>query len=239
MCRLVVYKGTQPVQLSQLLTRPAHSIIRQAFDPRLRTDHRRPINGDGFGVGWYDSVYDPELGTQPCIFTSVTPAWNNDNLTRLAEKIKSPLVFAHVRAYTSGSLSLDNCHPFVFGNLMFMHNGEVAGFEKFKRTLQGSLNDEIFSVVKGNTDSEWSFALFLSKLPDCHATHFSTQTLRRAMEATITSLNEFAREADVTEPSLLNFVVTDGETVVATRYISSKVHEAASLVSVPNHSYLS
>ena len=34
---------------------------------------RRPINGDGFGVGWYDSVYDEELGTQPCIFTSVTP----------------------------------------------------------------------------------------------------------------------------------------------------------------------
>lgn len=90
MCRLVVYKGTQPVRLShvslgiyvisvviltfdQLLTRPAHSIIRQAFDPRLRLDHRRPINGDGFGVGWYDSVYDPELGIQPCVFTSVTP----------------------------------------------------------------------------------------------------------------------------------------------------------------------
>jgi len=50
------------------------------------------MNGDGFGVGalavastfterslfdhptgWYDSVYDPELGGQPCIFTSVTP----------------------------------------------------------------------------------------------------------------------------------------------------------------------
>jgi len=48
------------------------------------------MNGDGFGVGvsnalwvvltvadpsagWYDSVYDEELGSQPCIFTSVTP----------------------------------------------------------------------------------------------------------------------------------------------------------------------
>ncbi len=86
----------------------AHSIINQSYDSRLRVDRRRPINGDGFGVGgsslyvvkvctltgvkagWssvlpldrsvaeitpsrYDSVYDPELGTQPCIFTSVTP----------------------------------------------------------------------------------------------------------------------------------------------------------------------
>ncbi|KIJ45663.1 hypothetical protein M422DRAFT_29761 [Sphaerobolus stellatus SS14] len=229
MCRFVVYKGTQPVRLSHLLTRPAHSIIRQAFDPRLRLDHRRPINGDGFGVGWYDSVYDPELGIQPCVFTSVTPAWNNDNLTRLAEKIKSPLVFGHVRAYTSGSLSLDNCHPFTFGKLMFMHNGEVAGFNIFKRKLQASLSDEIFSVVKGNTDSEWTFALFLSKLPDIHATHFTYQTLRDAMRQTIASLNVLAREAGITEPSLLNLVVSDGESVVATRYISSKVHEAASL----------
>ena len=50
------------------------------------------MNGDGFGVGrlslnrtapnmaslrkfigWYDSVFDEELGSQPCIFTSVTP----------------------------------------------------------------------------------------------------------------------------------------------------------------------
>ncbi len=58
---------------SQLLTRPCHSIINQAFDSRLRLDRRRPINGDGFGVGWYDVEYDEELGSQPCIFTSVTP----------------------------------------------------------------------------------------------------------------------------------------------------------------------
>lgn len=28
------------------------------------------LNGE---VGWYDSVHDEELGSQPCIFTSVTP----------------------------------------------------------------------------------------------------------------------------------------------------------------------
>ena len=24
-------------------------------------------------AGWYDSVYDPETGAEPCIFTSITP----------------------------------------------------------------------------------------------------------------------------------------------------------------------
>ncbi|KAG7099096.1 hypothetical protein E1B28_000970 [Marasmius oreades] len=229
MCRFVIYKGTSPVLLSHLLTRPCHSIINQAFDSRLRLDQRRPMNGDGFGVGWYDSVYDEELGRQPCIFTSVTPAWNNVNLTRLAEKIKSPLVFGHVRATTAGSLSLDNCHPFVHGKLMFMHNGGIADFQLIKRRLQCSLPDVAFNTVQGNTDSEWAFALFLSKLPDPDAKSFTPDVLKEAMLKTISSLNEFAESAGITEPSLMNFCVTDGETVIATRYISSRSEAAASL----------
>ncbi|CAE6449711.1 unnamed protein product [Rhizoctonia solani] len=214
--------------LHALLTRPCHSIINQAFDSRLRLDRRRPINGDGFGVGWYDEHESepPEEPSstqgEPCIFNSVTPAWNNvsisptdylgrvandlqANLTRLAVKIKSPLVFAHVRATTAGSLSLDNCHPWSYGKLMWMHNGGIADFHLIKRKLQSSLSDELFAVPQGNTDSEWAFALFLS------------------------FLNQWAKEAKITEPSLMNFCITDGKSVVATRYVSSRTDEAASL----------
>ncbi|KAJ3551045.1 hypothetical protein NMY22_g46 [Coprinellus aureogranulatus] len=229
MCRFVIYKGTSPVLLSHLLTRPCHSIINQAFDSRLRLDKRRPMNGDGFGVGWYDSKYDEEMGSQPCIFTSVTPAWNNVNLVRLAEKIKSPLVFGHVRATTAGSLSLDNCHPFVFGKLMWMHNGSIADFDTIKRKLQSDLPDIAFDTVKGNTDSEWAFAVFISKLPDPAAKSFTPGVLRKAMESTIAQLNVYRKQYGITEPSLLNFCVTDGESVVVTRYISSRDDEAASL----------
>ncbi|TRM60197.1 nucleophile aminohydrolase [Schizophyllum amplum] len=229
MCRFVIYKGTAPVQLSHLLTRPCHSIINQAFDSRLRLDHRRPMNGDGFGVGWYDCQPDDELGYQPCIFTSITPAWNNVNLQRLAEKIKSPLVFGHVRATTAGSLSLDNCHPFKHGKLMWMHNGGIADFPRVKRRLQADLPDVAFNMVQGNTDSEWAFAVFLSKLPNPNAYTFKTQELRQAMTDTIAHINKLTEEAGSTEPSLMNFCVTDGQSVIATRYISSRTDEAASL----------
>ncbi|PVF98895.1 N-terminal nucleophile aminohydrolase [Serendipita vermifera] len=233
MCRLVIYKGTEPILLSHLLTRPAHSIINQAFDSRLRLDRRRPINGDGFGVGWYDTTDDAELGVQPCIFTSITPAWNNANLTRIAEKIKSPLVFGHVRATTAGSLSQDNCHPWRHGRLMWMHNGGIASFETLKRSLHALLSDRIFNIVQGNTDSEWAFALFLSvldKVVSIDSTKpFPQSVLRQAMLDTIAVLNSLAKKYNITEPSLLNFCVADGETVVATRYVSSKVDEAASL----------
>ncbi|KAK3815331.1 MAG: nucleophile aminohydrolase [Benniella sp.] len=230
MCRMLLYKGNQPIQLAHLLTKPAHSIINQSFDSRLRLDTRRPINGDGFGVGWYESEPDPELSPAPCIFTSVTPAWNNLNLIRLAEKIKSPLVFAHVRASTAGSVSESNCHPWQYGRLMFMHNGNIADFHLFKRKVQESLTDEIYLNVNGNTDSEWAFAVFLSQLktplqtePFCHS------VLKEAMLKTITKMNEWGKAAGVTEASMMNFAVTDGVSVVCSRYISSKTLEAASL----------
>jgi len=230
MCRMLLYKGNQPIQLAHLLTKPAHSIINQSFDSRLRLDTRRPINGDGFGVGWYESQPDPELGVAPCIFTSVTPAWNNMNLIRLAEKIKSPLVFAHVRASTAGSVSESNCHPWQFGRLMFMHNGNVADFHLIKRKVQESLSDEIFLTVNGNTDSEWAFAVFLSQLKTPHqAEPFCHSVLKEAMLHTIAKLNAWGKEAGITEASMMNFAVTDGVSVVCSRYISSKTLEAASL----------
>ncbi|KAG0216538.1 hypothetical protein BGX28_000052 [Mortierella sp. GBA30] len=213
MCRMLLYKGNQPIQLAHLLTKPAHSIINQSFDSRLRLDTRRPINGDGFGVGWYESQPDPELGAAPCIFTSVTPAWNNMNLIRLADKIKSPLVFAHVRASTAGSVSESN-----------------SDFHLIKRRVQESLSDEIFLTVNGNTDSEWAFAVFLSQLQSPHqAEPFCHSVLKEAMLKTIAKLNAWGKEAGIAEASMMNFAVTDGVSVVCSRYISSKTLEAASL----------
>ncbi|KAG0228959.1 nucleophile aminohydrolase [Mortierella sp. GBAus27b] len=230
MCRMLLYKGNQPIQLAHLLTKPAHSIINQSFDSRLRLDTRRPINGDGFGVGWYESEPDPELSPAPCIFTSVTPAWNNMNLIRLAEKIKSPLVFAHVRASTAGSVSESNCHPWQYGRLMFMHNGNIADFHLFKRKVQESLTDEIYLNVNGNTDSEWAFAVFLSQLKTpLQAEPFCHSVLKEAMLKTIAKMNEWGKAAGITEASMMNFAVTDGVSVVCSRYISSKTLEAASL----------
>jgi glutamine amidotransferase len=112
---------------------------------------------------------------------------------------------------------------------MFMHNGGIADFPLIKRRLQVNLSDEVFNVVQGNTDSEWAFALFLSKLPDPNARNFTSDILKQAMLETISTLNDFAEETNITEPSLMNFCVTDGESVIATRYISSRQDEAASL----------
>lgn len=184
----------------------------------------------------------------PCVFTAITPAWNNLNLERLAEKTRAKLVFAHVRASTAGALAETNCHPFVFHTLMFMHNGGIANFGAIKRTLVSHIRDEYFVFLQGSTDSECAFALFLNCLKDlgCDPSdskgNFPAETLRQALLDTIGYIRkwhveytsrapEFAGNGNnnKSEPCLLNFAVTDGSTVVTSRYITSKSEEAASL----------
>ncbi|GMM38653.1 glutamine amidotransferase subunit [Saccharomycopsis crataegensis] len=238
MCRFLIFKGKEDIRLSHLLTRPAHSIINQSYDSRLRLDLRRPINGDGFGVGYYTDDKDNE---GPCVFRAITPAWNNQNLETLAEKTKSSLVFAHVRASTYGSLSETNCHPFTYHQLMFMHNGGVSNFSKIKRRIINHLKEKYFLYIQGGTDSEVCFALFLDCLdklgfdPKKPCGNFGAENLRAALLQTINLLKEFSNELDKSdptysyEPSLLNFAVTDSSSVVISRYITSKTQEAASL----------
>lgn len=44
------------------------------------------------------------------VFTGITPAWNNENLNRLATKLESGVIFAHVRAaYPGMPVSEQNC----------------------------------------------------------------------------------------------------------------------------------
>ncbi|KAF2112900.1 nucleophile aminohydrolase [Lophiotrema nucula] len=241
MCRFMVYKGKDEILLSELILNPTHSILTQSFDSRLRLDRRRPHNGDGFGIGYYTS---PSLGPEPCVFTSTIPAWNCINLSRIASKTTSSLIFAHVRATTEGNLSDSNCHPFLYKSLMFMHNGGIGCFKQIKRRLALSLNEQWFTLVQGSTDSEWAFALFLDCLdkaghhPDKELEKggFGHTVLRKAILKMIERINGFIKEVvgeDGTgsedSRSLLNFAVTDGENVVCTRYVSSRTDEAASL----------
>lgn len=127
---------------------------------------------------------------------------------------------------------------------MFMHNGGIGCFKQIKRRLAMSLNEEWFTLVQGSTDSEWAFALFLDSLdkagvsPDAEPGKggFGHSVLRKAMLKTIERINGFIRDVVGEENmgnedsrSLLNFAVTDGESVVCTRYVSSTTDEAASL----------
>lgn len=125
-----------------------------------------------------------------------------------------------------------------------MHNGGLGGWKHIKRRLGERLADKWYLEVKGGTDSEWAFALFLDTLERlgynpsaCPEGGFGPTVLRKAVEGTIAQINEMTdaipqsilQNENVDTRSLLNFAITDGHSVICTRYISSDKDEAASL----------
>lgn len=169
----------------------------------------------------------------PCVFTEVGPAWHNRNLHRLCQKIRSPILFAHVRAAGPGmGVCHCACHPFEYGRYLFMHNGQVAKFGKIRRKLMDSLSPGAFDFCIANSasDSALSFALFVDQLEDPFAP-ISPQDLQQKLVLVIRTITRALGEAGVVDTSLLNFVVTDGTALAATRFACNKLKEckAASL----------
>lgn len=220
--------GKSPLLLYDLIFKPDHSVIKQSYMAREQLSGSN-INGDGFGVGFYE----PAIDQFPCIFTGAGPAWSNTNMLSLSRKMSARLFFCHVRAATPGlTVSEMNCHPFACGRFMFMHNGHIEGFSTIRRKLLFSLPQECFEMVGGTTDSEHAFALFMSKLlalnPSAQAT-CDTETMAQAMEDAIGQICEWQEEAGIAGTSLLNFCVTNGESVVASRFCPNEDHQCASL----------
>jgi glutamine amidotransferase len=134
-----------------------------------------------------------------------------------------------VRAATKGLIVSEvNCHPFQHGRFLWMHNGHVAEFRRVKRRLRESLGDEAYDLIQGTTDSEHAFALFLDGLGG-RGGHVEAEALEERMIATIRTLDGWGREAGIEAPSFLNFAVTDGRSVVASRYVSRDHPEPATL----------
>jgi predicted glutamine amidotransferase len=193
-----------------------------------------PINGDGCGVSWYDFRIDSEPGQ----FRSIHPSWSNTNLRLLCQKIKTSLLFAHVRAASPGAI-IDqlNCHPFVYGQLSWMHNGMVGGFKSIRRSLLSGLNDESYEVIRGSTDSEYMFGLFLNKLKNPKG-DVSTDEMIIALSDMYNDLKKLLLEKKIEEHSYINICVTNGKSIIATRYTTNPRVQPASLYYVYGKEYI-
>ncbi|MFQ5743902.1 MAG: class II glutamine amidotransferase [Acidobacteriota bacterium] len=207
MCRFVLYLG-DPIRLSSLITDPDNSLIHQSFHSHER---REPLNGDGFGLTWYP----PDANGEPALFRSISPAWNNRNLRELARITTSHCVLAHVRAASQGSVCEPNCHPFKWRSYAFMHNGNVGGFQGWKRHLIEALSDEAFATIEGNTDSEHLFALLIDEIRATSDADSGT-ALGRAMERTLNKLLTMSKRFGG-GACYLNLAVSDGRSAVVTR----------------------
>ncbi|KQV84200.1 class II glutamine amidotransferase [Rhizobium sp. Root1220] len=213
MCRWAAYRGT-PLYLEELVSSPAHSLIEQSH---CATRAKTATNGDGFGIAWYGD--HPEPGR----YRDTLPAWSDCNLKSLARQIRSPLFLAHVRAATGGGTRRDNCHPFTFSNWSFMHNGQIAGFERLRRPMEAMLDDELFNARGGTTDSELMFLLSLQ--------FGLRQAPMAAMAEMIRFVEGLARKILGSVLVRYTAAFSDGSSLYAIRYATD--HKAPTLYASP------
>jgi predicted glutamine amidotransferase len=202
MCRWIAYRGKARF-LEDLILKPTNSLIQQSL--RCREGAAR-TNGDGFGIGWYANREEPG------VYREVLPAWNDLNLRALAHQIRSPLFFAHVRVSTGTETSRLNCHPFSHGRWLFMHNGQIGGYECCRRRLEALLSDELYASRQGTTDSELFFLLMVQNGLD--------DDPQGALRTTIGQVTEMARACGATEPFKLTVCLANGDELYACRHAS-------------------
>ncbi|HRD77208.1 MAG TPA: class II glutamine amidotransferase [Hyphomicrobiaceae bacterium] len=215
MCRVLIYKG-EPVSLDALLFRPNNSLIRQSYEPQLLD----ALSLAGFGMlAWDDRSPRPAM---PFAYKTPGIPLFDDTLKSLAEKIDVTTLIAHVRgvAYEAApTIGEQNLHPFRYRgmSLALAHNGQLAGFERMRFALLAHIKPEIARLIRGNTDSEWIYALLLSALDDPTATQ-SSDAILAALERTLVVLRTVRHEHNIAISSPANLFVTDGTSIVATRF---------------------
>lgn len=204
MCRWAAYVG-EAIFLEDIISRPGHSLIHQSH---CATKCHTAINADGFGVAWYGDRPEPGL------YRDVLPAWSDPNLRSLTAQVKSRLFLAHVRASTGTATSRNNCHPFTWENWAFMHNGQIGGYEAFRRTADMMIPDSLYPHRKGATDSE---ALFLIAVAEG-----LVEDAAAAMERAAARMIRLAREKGAAPHLRLTCALSDGQRLYAIRYATDE-----------------
>jgi predicted glutamine amidotransferase len=200
MCRWLTYSG-RPIYLEKLLFEPENSLIQQSLHARKA---RVATNGDGFGLGWYG---ERDL---PGTYHETLPAWNDRNLKSLSHQLQASLFFAHVRASTGTATSRANCHPFTHGRWLFMHNGQIGGYDRIRRSLENLIPDELYHHRQGTTDSELFFYLLFR--------HGLEQDPAHALAETARAILGIMQAHGVTEPFRMTASLTDGKRTWAVRF---------------------
>lgn len=225
MCRAVMYLG-HTLSLHDLLYKPDASLVKQAYDPRYMYGMQ---NLAGFGMAaWSEQFSATE---SPMMFKSITLPFYDKNLENIAVQIKGECLLAHVRGlpYEGNQMGMrnvvsqQNLHPFLFENtnVVLAHNGALSHLDVLKTALMVEIKPQYFSQIKGSTDTEWLYALFLSRLPSL------APTLREMIQAVFECfdiLRIIRSDRGVFSFSPINLFITDGQQLIAVRYVIDYGH---------------
>ncbi|WP_437586617.1 class II glutamine amidotransferase [Sorangium sp. So ce1000] len=196
MARLVGFIGNRPDLGARAIE----------LEERALTVRRREGVIPGWGVGFYQGgeilLKRRPIDDRPEI-----------SLVDMTKDVRADILVAHVRAATVGSLRTENTHPFRYRQWLFAHTGTVEGFARLRNQLSDSLPQFLQRDVRGETDSELLFHLFLSFLHDSgqlDRPNVDAASARTALRSSIALVDRLCAEEGA-GPSAMNIVVTNPE----------------------------
>lgn len=166
----------------------------------------------GWGVAWYE-------GGAPRLRRGILPAHADADFCEAAAGAHSEVVIAHVRDASVGDICAENTHPFVLGRWVFAHNGTVARYRtsaQVRRRLEQAIDPDLRDALRGETDSERCFYVFLTRLRGrLRAGDATLADVRAALAETTVAVQRSAD--DRSHASSLNFLVSNGRLLAACR----------------------
>jgi glutamine amidotransferase len=139
------------------------------------------------------------------------------DIAKLAGDVRADLVVGHVRQATIGALRTENTHPFRYRQWLFAQTGTVSEFDQVRERLIASVPDFLRSGIRGDTDAEVVFHVFLSFLHDGGRLNdglVEASLVREALRSTLAVVDGMTSEVG-TGAASLNMMVSDGDQLLA------------------------
>lgn len=135
----------------------------------------------------------------------------------LASDVRADLVVGHVRQATVGALRTENTHPFRYRQWVFAQTGTISEFDHIRDRLGASVPDFLRSGIRGDTDAEVLFHVFLSFLHDAGRLdngQVDAPVMAEALRSCLAVVDGITSEVGAPAANL-NLLVSNGNQLVA------------------------
>jgi len=139
------------------------------------------------------------------------------DVAKLAADVRADLVVGHVRHATVGALRTENTHPFRYRQWVFSQTGTVPEFEQVRERLVASVPEFLRSGIRGDTDAEVLFHVFLSFLHDAGRLNdgrVDATLLAEALRSSLAVMDGMTAEVGA-HAANVNLLVSDGDQIIA------------------------
>ena len=137
------------------------------------------------------------------------------DVAKVAGDVRADVLVGHVRNATVGSLRTENTHPFRYRQWLFAQTGTLPSFEAIRDRLVGSVPEFLRSSIRGESDAEILFYVFLSFLHDAGRLNDGISDpshVRDALRSCVAVVDGMAAEVGGTA-SQINVMVSNGENI--------------------------